>query len=32
MYLAWRLWKPAADPVLPFSDPHHVTAHQGTVQ
>ena len=32
MYLAWRLWKQAADPVLPFSDPHHVTAHQVTVQ
>jgi threonine/homoserine/homoserine lactone efflux protein len=32
MYLAWRLWKQAADPVLPFSDPHHDTAHQGTVR
>ena len=32
MYLAWRLWKQAADPVLPFSDPHHVTAHHFTVQ
>ena len=32
MYFAWRLWKQAADPVLPFSDPHHDTAHQGTFQ
>ena len=28
MYSAWRLWKQAADPVLPFSDPHHVTVQQ----
>ena len=32
MYLASRLWKQAADPVLPFSDPHHDTAHQVTFQ
>ena len=28
MYLAWRLWKQAADPVLPFSDPHQGTVRQ----
>jgi len=28
MYSAWRLWKQAAGPVLPFSDPHHFTVQQ----